>query len=49
MDDDQELMGQVLDELFQAMDTKNKELFMEAMKAIVLNILDEDKEGEDHA
>ncbi len=44
VDDDQELMSHVVDELMQAFETKDKGLLMDALKALVLHIQDEDQE-----
>lgn len=44
MNDDQEMLSQVWDELFQSFDTKNKKLGMEALTALVLHIQEEDHE-----
>jgi hypothetical protein len=43
-DDDSQLMDQVCDEFMQAFEKKDKGLLMEALKALVLHIQDEDKE-----
>jgi hypothetical protein len=41
--DDQQILNQVVDELFEAFQSKNKELGMQALRALVLHIQDEDK------
>lgn len=47
MDEDQELMSHVVDELMQAFEKKDKGLLMDALKALVLYIQDEDKEQDE--
>ena len=46
MSSDEELMHHVIDELFQAFDTKDKKLGMDALRALVLYIKDEDQKQE---
>jgi hypothetical protein len=42
-----DLMDQVVDELFQAIEKKDKALLREALKALVLHIQDEDAEQDE--
>lgn len=41
---DDELMGHVADELLEAFEKKDRELLMDALRALVLQIQDEDRE-----
>jgi len=39
-----ELLSQVVDELMEAFEKKDKQLLMDALKALILHIQEEDKE-----
>ncbi len=47
MDDDDMMMDQVCDEFMSAFEKKDKGLLKEALKALVLHIMDEDKEQDE--
>jgi hypothetical protein len=46
-DESEDLMPHVISELFEAIETKNKQMGMDALKAIILHVLDEDQNQEE--
>ena len=47
VDDDTELMDHVVDELMEAFEKKDKGLLMEALRALILHIQDEDQKQDE--